>query len=64
MKLSDKHDEAIIDETWDKRDDGNWITREIPAAKEIIGVFVNTTFESDRIKKIGFLVWTPNPQAK
>ena len=61
MKFSDEHDQAIIDETWDKRDDGNWITREIPAAKEIIGVFVNTTFESDRIKKIGFLVWTPNP---
>ena len=63
MKLSDEHNQAIIDKTWCGDNDGNWATKDIPADKEIIGVFVNTTADV-RITKIGFLVWTPNPQAK
>ena len=40
---------------------GLWKTRQIPAGKEIIGIYGNSG--EDRIYSLGFIVWTPNPIA-
>ena len=37
-----------------------WITREIPIGKEIIGLYCNTSGDVRYIKSLGFVLWTPN----
>ena len=48
------------------KDEGDWIEKDIPVGKEIIGLYCNTKngelYES--IHRFGFMVWTPNPDAK
>jgi len=59
----DENDQIILEETWDPRDEGKWIIKEIPEGKEIIGVYCNTT-EKHCISKFGFILWTPNDRAR
>ena len=42
-------------------DGGVWKTMEVPAGKDIIGLYGNE--EEDRIYSLGFIVWEANPNA-
>lgn len=42
-------------------DGGLWKEREIPKGKQIVGFYGNA--DEDRINTLGFIVWTPNPNA-
>mmetsp|Transcript_13776 Transcript_13776/g.17409 ORF Transcript_13776/g.17409 Transcript_13776/m.17409 type:complete len:93 (+) Transcript_13776:909-1187(+) len=43
--------------------DGNWKAKQIPAGKEIIGLYGDFDETGERINTLGFILWTPNPQA-
>ena len=40
---------------------GEWVHVDIPKGKEIIGLYANNS--GDKLKSIGFNLWTPNPMA-
>ena len=58
--MDDKGDLAL-DLTFDTGP-GDWHSRDIPADKEIIGLYCNTDIDSHYIKNLGFIIWTPNLQ--
>ena len=43
--------------------DGNWKAKQIPQGKEIIGLYGDFDETEERINTLGFILWTPNPQA-
>ena len=48
------------------KDEGDWIEKDIPKDKEIVGLYCSTKKGDldDSIHRFGFMVWTPNPDAK
>ena len=52
---------TLLSEIWDESEDGEWIYKNIPSGKEIVGVYGNTT-SNPWIEKCGFMLWTTNPK--
>ena len=46
---------------WGPLQHGEWIKQVIPDGKEIIGFYCKKN--STSIQKMGFIAWTPNPNA-
>ena len=67
LRLEDSLGNPLLDFAW-KKEDGNiqWFRQEIPPGKEIIGLYGNRLAgggSSSWITSLGFIVWSPNPQA-
>ena len=62
MKLLDINDDPIVDIQFYNAE-YTWVTYEIPDGKEIIGLQANINYNTHWIYKLGFLLWTPNPNA-
>ena len=65
LRLFEESGKAIVDEEWS--DNGKWTeSKTIPEGNEIIGIkWVDTNFnECLQITRLGFLLWTPNPNIK
>ena len=47
-------------------DEGEWVTKDVPEGKEIIGVYGGTGKDDadNDLFRLGFIVWTPNPASK
>ena len=54
LRLMDENGENIVDANWNKVEDGDWVTKDIPAGEEIIGIKCD-----DQIKRIGFMCYRP-----
>lgn len=61
LRLIDEAGRNIVDLDWTNKFDGRgkWITRDIPADKQIIGLYCTTTKYDFSIPCVGFIVWTP-----
>ena len=55
LRLMDENGVNIVDENWNKVEDGEWVTKDIPAGEEIIGIKCD-----DQIKRIGFVCYRPS----
>ena len=55
LRLMDEDGVNIVDENWNKVEDGEWVTKDIPAGEEIIGIKCD-----DQIKRIGFVCYRPS----
>jgi len=42
---------------------GNWKAKTIPEGKEIIGLYGDFDDSGEHITTLGFILWSPNPQA-
>ena len=56
---------SVVDLVWDNRyhSGGRWVTQEVPEDKEIIGFYCGIEGQY-YIKRLGFILWTPNPNAQ
>ena len=63
MRLIDEHGENLVDLEWQKREDGEWITQDIPEGQEIIGLYMSKAGDPEWIQSLGFILWEPNPNA-
>ena len=62
FRLTDEYSQNIVDLVWHNCHDGQWVTREIPKGKEIIGFYCNTSGKdpsANGLYRLGFIVWTP-----
>ena len=55
----DESGDALLELEWQKRDDSEWDTRDVPAGKEIIGMYMSKSGDPEWIQSLGFIVWTP-----
>ena len=64
LRLIDDSGTNVVD--INAKDEGEWVTKDIPTGKEIVGYYCSTKKGDldDSIHRLGFLVWTPNPDAK
>ena len=60
LRLTDDHGDNFVDLEWTSKYDnrGQWLTRDIPADKTIIGLYCNTQKYDFAIPCVGFTVWT------
>jgi len=60
LRLTDDTGQNIVNLDWTNKFDGQgkWITRDIPAGKQIIGLYCTTTKYDFSIPCVGFIVWT------
>ena len=49
MQLVDEDGAVLLDLEWQRRDDGEWDTRDIPEGKEIIGLYMSTSGDPEWI---------------
>ena len=61
IRLSDVCGNKIVEKTWGNS--GEWQIKEIPDGLDIISVRCNTKADKDHILRIGFMLWSPNPDA-
>ena len=62
MRLMDDNGDSLLELEWQKRDDSEWDTRDVPAGKEIIGMYMSKSGDPEWIQSLGFILWTPcNP---
>ena len=61
LQMLDDRGSKIVDVTWYTGDDqnGEWITKEIPEGREIIGFYCNTSKDGTFILRLGFILWYP-----
>ena len=49
MRLVDDNGESLLELEWQKRDDSEWDTRDVPAGKEIIGMYMSKSGDPEWI---------------
>ena len=54
LRLMDEDGVNIVDANWNKVEEGDWVTKDIPEGEEIIGLKCD-----DQIKRIGFMCYRP-----
>ena len=62
LRLVDDGGEYLVNATF--KDEGDWITYQIPIGLEIVGMVCATVGSDQAIHKLGFLLWIPNPEVR
>ena len=59
FRLMDDEGMDIIDITLGDQEAGEWVFREIPEGKEVVGIYCNTTSNTSCIESLGLIIWKP-----
>ena len=61
FRLIDQFGDDLICQQW-KNLGFEWITQDVPDGWEVIGFYGDTT--QDSLRRLGFILWRPNPLAR
>lgn len=59
FRLLDDQGEDVVDLVLGEQTAGEWVIREVPAGKEIVGLYCNTQSHRRHIESIGLILWKP-----
>ena len=59
FRLMDDQGEDVVDLVFSEQETGEWMIRDVPEGKEIIGLYCNTQSHRRHIECIGLILWKP-----
>ena len=59
FRLMDDQGGDVVDLVFGEQEAGEWVIRELPEGKEIIGLYCNTQSHRRYIESIGLILWKP-----
>ena len=59
FKLTDDQGMDVVDITLGNQEAGEWVLREVPEGREIVGLYCNSTSSSSCLESLGLITWKP-----